>query len=58
MRAFRPSRFGSLEEQVADPREQLLRIAMMEVYAKRAELQEPLFQEQAELRTRLASKED
>ena len=49
MRAFRPSRFGSLEEEESvDPAEQIVRLAKMEVYAKRAEAHLPLFQESIE----------
>ena len=49
MRAFRPSLFGSLEEEESvDPVEQIVRTAKMEVYAKRAEAHQPLFQESIE----------
>ena len=49
MRAFRPSRFGSLEEEaIVDPVEETVRVAKMQVYAKRAEAHQPLFQEDAE----------
>jgi hypothetical protein len=58
MRAFRPSRFGSLEDEVADPSEEIARIAMIQVYAKRAKANEPLFQEDPESHARLASTED
>jgi hypothetical protein len=49
MRAFRPSRFGMLEEQgLVDPAEEVVRIAQIEVYARRAEAHQPLFQENVE----------
>jgi len=48
MRAFRPSRFGSLEEESVDPVEAMARTAKVEVYAKRAEAHQPLFQESIE----------
>jgi hypothetical protein len=58
MRAFRPSRFGALEEPIADPAEEIARIAKVETYAKRAQAHEPLFQEQAKRPLEASSRED
>jgi hypothetical protein len=43
MRAFRPSRFGAMEEQIHDPAEEIARIAKVESYARRAQSHQPLF---------------
>ena len=44
MRAFRPSQFAPLEEGPAtDPAEEEARLMNMRAYAKRAELNQPLF---------------
>ena len=58
MRAFRPSRFGALEEQIVDPAEEIARIAKVETYAKRAESHRPLFEEDAPRRVEAWSRED
>jgi len=58
MRAFRPSRFGSLEEVPVDPAEQMERIVKIRVYARRAKAHEPLFQEKVESPSQLARQED
>jgi hypothetical protein len=45
MRAFRPSRFGEVEERQADPVDEIVRIAKVELYAKRVRECLPLFDE-------------
>ncbi len=57
MRAFRPSRFGMMEEAVVDPAEQLERVVKIRVYAQRAKAHQPLFQEKPEPHPHLGEKE-
>lgn len=46
MRAFRPSRFGALDEALFDdPVEVRARSLKLEVYTKRAEARQPLFED-------------
>ena len=58
MRAFRPSRFGALDEAACDPVEELTRIAKVQMYARRAEAKQPLFQEETESMSKSAAREE